>query len=335
MSRIYISGSGWAAPPNLISNDFFERLDIGTTAEWIEQRTGIKSRYSVLDEQQLSALRNGTTVAMLRSAGEISPMHELADRAWQNLQASYPARDQGSRVIISGTSVPDFDIPASAAIIAHHLGITAAAAFDVNSACSSFVADLLVASKLLQSNAFQCATLFNVERYTMRMDYSDRRSSILFGDGAAVTELVRADDHSGLEVVDCFLESDPEGHGQVVIPVDGCFWQNGAAVQRFAITRTCDATRRILERNKLSIQDVRYFIGHQANLRMLQSACAKLGLAQEQHLYNIDVHGNQGGAGAPTVLAQNAHRFEPGDLVVVTVVGSGLSWGSALLRYHG
>ena len=103
-------------------------------------------------------------------------------------------------------------------------------------------------------------------------------------------------------------------------------------MQKFAISQTLKATQVILERNKLTIDDIAFFTGHQANLRMVQSVATRLGLSAEQHLYNVDKYGNQGAAGAPAVLSANWERFQSGDLIVVTVVGSGLTWGSALLR---
>ena len=233
--------------------------------------------------------------------------------------------------VIAGTSVPDWDIPANACAIAAGIGLECAA-FDVNSACSTFVVDLHVARGLLTNEMARTVAVFNPERYTTRLDYTDRASCVLFGDSASAAILETASDAEGLELVDTVVHSSPAGFEHVKIPDSGCFSQNGHAVQKFAVTRTVQVFHEIVERNGLSQSDVAYFIGHQANYRMLTSACQKNGINESQHLFNVDVRGNQGAAGASSVLSSNWERFRSGDHVVVAVVGSGLTWGAALLR---
>ena len=163
------------------------------------------------------------------------------------------------------------------------------------------------------------------------MNYEDRNSCVLFGDGCAAA-VIESGDQEGLEVLDTYIASDPKDYELVKIPDGECFSQNGKAVQKFAISKTLEATRCILERNNLKPTDVDYFTGHQANLRMVSSAAERLGLDDSKHLYNVDEFGNQGSAGAPAVLSMNWDRFKSGDLIVIAVVGSGLTWGSALFR---
>ena len=236
-------------------------------------------------------------------------------------------------LVISGSSIPDYDIPANACIICESLGIDAMA-FDANSACSSFVTNLLLASSLIKAKQYRNAAIFNIERYSTRLDFSDRSSSILFGDGATSTIIETIDDDSpkGIEIIDLMMESDPRGASYVTIPVDEPFRQNGSVVQKFAISKTVEASSKILLKNQLTAKDVDYFIGHQANLRMLQSAVARLDISQTKHLYNVDQHGNQGAAGAPSVISAHWNRFKSGDMILIAVVGSGLTWGAALLR---
>jgi len=184
----------------------------------------------------------------------------------------------------------------------------------------------------MQTGSTKATAIFNVERYSTRLDFKDRKSCILFGDSAAASILEVSDDAPGLEVMDTIVHSTPSGFNQVKIPDGGHFDQNGAAVQKFAVTKTLEVTHEILERNKLKIKDITWFIAHQANLRMLTYAAEHLGVPPSRHLYNVDVRGNQGGAGAPTVLSSNWERFKRGDLIVVPVVGSGLTWGAALFK---
>lgn len=330
--KIVITGMGHYVPPHRIPNSFFDSLGIDSSGEWIADRTGIEARFSVLTEADIRNLRNRiTTVALMSKEGRLMTLAEMGKKAWESALEGYHADTFNPELAICGTSVPDYEIPANAAAIAGTLGLSATS-FDVNSACSSFVVDLEVACSLLAQKAYATATIFNVERYSLRLNFNDRNTCVLFGDGASCAFLETGDDLEGLEVIDVIVRSDPKGFDLVKIPTFDFFSQKGSAVQRFAIERTCEITLELLKRNHLTTSDVAYFAGHQANLRMLQSAATRLGVTPAQHLYNVNTHGNQGAVGAPSVLATHWDRFNTGDYVVVAVVGSGLTWGSALLR---
>ncbi len=329
---MWIDAIGHHHPANRIDNHFFDGLGIGSDAGWVEDRTGIKSRRSVLLPETIRAVKEGTIdLASLRTQNQVQSIASLSRSAWIDLtsRATHITCDDID-LVICGTSIPDFDIPANACPIAAEIGFNCAA-FDVNSACSSFVVDLHVARSLLATGAYHNIAIFNPERYSLRMNYSDRSSAVLFGDGcSAVT--VRAKSGEGLRVVDTVIHSDPAHYSNVAIEDGGHFHQRGNAVQKFAISRTIECTRQILKNNKLTADDLDYFIGHQANLRMVSSAAARLGIPEHKHLHNVEEFGNQGAAGAPCVLSMNWHRFRSGDKIVVSVVGSGLTWGAALLE---
>ena len=335
MDPVAIAAIGHFHPSQKLDNDFFDELDIGSSSDWIRDVTGIESRRSVLSHDQIKALKAGATSwEKLHSEGTVATIADMSVPAWQMMQERLPTPLPADAIdmVICGTSVPDFDIPANASTIASRLAIRALA-FDLNSACSSFVADVHAARALISVGAQRSAAIFNVERYTGRVNFNDRSSCVLWGDGATAALLKpRRELNRGLEIVDSFMESDPEKFQSVIIPVGGCFSQNGKAVQKFAITRTVEITRRILERNNLTTADIRWFVGHQANLRMLTTATDMLKLPPERHLFNVDQRGNQGGAGAPAVLSANWDRYQPGDLIAVSVVGAGLTWGALLLR---
>lgn len=334
--NIVITSMGHYHPENLIPNAFFESLDIGSDTQWVVERTGIESRASVLPEEQLRKLaENPDHIRTLRAEGGFESIGSMGAKAFAKLKSRLSAESQESLPaeldgIICGTSVPDYDIPANAATIADAIGV-ATTAFDVNSACSSFIVNLHTARGLLASGLHKSLALFQPERYSIRLDYRDKASCILFGDGCAASAVTRGATE-GLEVLDTIVASDPQKFDTVKLPVDQCFSQNGKAVQKFAITRTIQVVQELLERNSLTSSDLSYFIGHQANLRMINSACDRLGLPPEKHLYNVDTLGNQGGAGAPCVLSMNWDKLRKGDTVAVAVVGSGLTWGGALLR---
>ncbi|MDD9951759.1 MAG: ketoacyl-ACP synthase III [Zetaproteobacteria bacterium] len=329
-----ITGMGFAHPRHQITNTFFEGLGIDASAAWIDARTGILNRYSVLSETQLRRLRRGEETAhTLRQKGEVPTIADLAAQAWNELSGRQPSFEQYTPdLLICGTSVPDTFIPSNASLIADRLGWSSVV-MDCNTACSSFVTNVQIAHGLMAAGAYTEIAIANPERYTLHLDYSDRRSSFLFGDGAALTVCSAEPNARGLQLVDIIVESDPSGHGLVQIPVHGTFDQNGSRVQKFAIGKTLEVSRKLLAKQDLDVRDIHYFIGHQANLRMLRTACEKLGVSESSHLYNVDTHGNQGGAGAAIVLASHWHRFQPGDLILVAVVGSGLTWGAALFRF--
>lgn len=330
-----ITGMGYAHPEHRIPNTFFDRLEIGSSGEWIKEKTGIGNRYSVLSMEQLARLHSGDETAhTLRQKNEIPRIEELSLAAWNHLSSNHSHfTDWVPELLICGTSVPDYFIPSNAAVIAAKLGWNSVA-MDCNTACSSFVSNLQLAAGQVLAGYYENVCIVNPERYTAYLDYSDRRSCFLFGDGAAISTISVNPAASGLRLIDVLVESDPSGFELVQIPVHSTFYQNGSRVQKFAISKTCEVSRKILSQNGFKTQDVDYFVGHQANLRMLKSSCEKLGVEQKRHLYNVDTHGNQGGAGAAIVLATNWHKFKPGDLILVAVVGSGLTWGAALFKFQ-
>jgi 3-oxoacyl-[acyl-carrier-protein] synthase-3 len=332
-SAVYIHALGHYHPETVVDNSFFEELDIGSDSAWVVERTGIQARRSVLQKDDIRALRRGeTTLEKLRSEGRVMTIATMSEPAWALLRERYPDLNPAAiDAVICGTSIPDFDIPANASTIADRLGLNCLS-FDANSACSSFVLNLHLARNLIRSGAHRKVALFNPERYSLRMDFSDRNSCILFGDGCSAAIVSDQAKPGSLKIIDTIIVSDPSGHDLVKIPDSECFSQNGKAVQKFAISKTLETTYSILERNQLTAKDITYFTGHQANLRMVTSAAERLGFSNEQHLHNVEALGNQGAAGAPSVLSMHWDRFKSGDLIVLAVVGSGLTWGSALLQ---
>jgi 3-oxoacyl-[acyl-carrier-protein] synthase-3 len=330
---MFIYSMGHYFPENVLDNKFFDKLDIGSAADWIEERVGIVERRSVLTPQQISELRHGRiNRAQLKDQGAIESIASMSEKSWKMAMNRTHIVSEDIDTVIGGTSVPDDDIPASGCAISAHLGMERVRGFDVNSACSTFVVQCHVMRGLMLSGMTKEGAIFCSERYTTRVDYSDRRNSILFGDSsitAAVSSKHRPD---SLKVVDSLVESAPSGWEHIHLPDGKFFHQNGAAVQKFAITKTIAAAQDILARNKLTAADAQWFIGHQANYRMLTSAMEKMGVPPEKHLYNVVDRGNQGACGAPSVLSQNWDRYKAGDYIVIAVVGAGLTWGSLLLQ---
>lgn len=332
--ELVITGMGHDHPEQALDNQFFADLQIGSSADWVEERTGIQNRYSVLDAATIIALRKGeASLQSLRQAGKVPSIAQLAVKPWHQAHQRATSFPTHPELLICGTSIPDYYIPANASVIAASLGLSCTT-LDAHTACSSFVSNLAIAKGLLADGLFASAALFNIERYTLAMNYQEKSSCVLFGDGAAVTLLEKGRRKSGLKVLDVLLRSDPSGYDCVSIPAGGLFSQAGSRVQKFAISKTCEISEEILAKNHLISQDLAYFVGHQANLRMLTSACQRLNIPASKHLYNVATHGNQGAAGAPAVLSSQWPHLKAGDLVLVAVVGSGLTWGAALLQFQ-
>jgi 3-oxoacyl-[acyl-carrier-protein] synthase III len=219
-------------------------------------------------------------------------------------------------------------IPSEACRIAHALGIEAPA-LDINSACSSFGAQLHLLASMNPLPKF--VLVVNPENTTRVVDYGDRSAAVLWGDAtsAAIVAIVSADVPSRLKIVATMLNSSPAGWGQVTVPRFGHFAQNGSAVQRFAIKTTLLCLEQLLpaarERAAKTGGEVK-FIGHQANGLMLDSVIRRAEIAPQNHFHNVFDFGNTGAAGAPSVLSGAWEKLVDGDTVVLVVVGSGLTW---------
>lgn len=334
---LFVTAMGHHVPSNVLDNAFFDSLDIGSDAQWIEDRVGIRERRSVLRPEEIRALRFGEiTRDDLFQAGRIMTFGQMGAKSWDLAmqRAGLRTEDLHADAVIGGTSVPDSDIPSHACYAARDSKLKTGYAYDTNSACSTFAVQLQTMRGAFAIGSAKTGAIFGAERYTTRVDYSDRKGCILFGDSAYAAWIESSPRGKCLEVIDTMIESSPEGADTIRMLDGKPFEQDGQAVQKFAILKTVSAAQAIMERNALKVSDVSWFVGHQANLRMLTSAAQRIGIAPERHLYNVDFHGNQGGAGAPVTLSQNWDRYRDGDVIVMSVVGSGLTWGSVLFRVY-
>ncbi len=322
---LYVHGVAHFHPENEISNAFLESLDIGTSDAWILERVGIHSRRTVLPLDYLRRTRNadvqaGHQAALLDNAETGARAARLALR-----RAGLAPADIG--MVVAGGCCADRAIPPDACRIADLLGIQAPA-FDLNSACSSFGAQLHMLRTMQDLPDF--VLVVNAENTTRVVDYRDRAAAVLWGDGSAAT-IVSRRIPARCRLVQSSLASAPSEWRAVTIPRFGHFTQSGSVVQRFAIRTTVSSVLRLLpdaeERSARTGGRLR-FIGHQANLLMLQAAVRGAGLHEEQHWHNVERFGNTGAAGAPSVLSEHWCELEAGDTVLMVVVGAGLSWAS-------
>ena len=322
---LFLHGMGHFHPENVLDNRFFEELDIGTNDEWITERVGIRERRTVLPLEYIKATRN----ADVRAGQEAARYSNVETGRRAALAAMSRAGVAPSDVgmVVAGGCCPDAAIPAEACRVAEALGIDAPA-FDVSSACSSFAAQISLLGAMRGLPRF--VLVVNAENTTRVVDYRDRASAVLWGDGTSAA-IVSTTEPSRLRVVETTLASRPAGASLVTIPRFGHFGQDGAAVQRFAIKTTLDCLERMLPAARARLArtgGALRFVGHQANLLMLENVVKRAELAPNEHWSNVVDRGNTGAAGAPSVLSERWDELGDGDVVVLVVVGSGLTWSS-------
>ncbi len=327
---LWIHSIGHFHPENEITNRFLEELGIGTTEAWILEHVGIRSRRTVLPLSYIRSTYNQNlreaAAAALYSNAETGCRAALQAIARAGLSAS----DIG--LVIAGGCAPDTTTPAEASSIAGAVGIEAPC-FDIGAACSTFVAQLHALRSMQPDALPDFVLLVVVENTTRVVDYRDRRTAVLWGDGSAAA-VVSARHPGPVAVLHTSLYSKPQGADKVRIPRYGHFAQDGPAVQKFAIRHSVAALRDLQQRFAHVPPSRFHFIGHQANRVMLDAICRAAGIAPERHHHNVCEFGNTGAAGGPTVLSQRWHQFQPGDHVALVSVGSGLTWGSAMLRFE-
>jgi 3-oxoacyl-[acyl-carrier-protein] synthase-3 len=325
---LYLHGLGHFHPENEISNAFLEQLDIGTTEAWIVERVGILSRRTVLPLDYIRRTRN----VDLRAAAEAAvysnaEMAEFAARIAVK-RAGIAMSDIG--MVICGSSAPDMLSPADACNVARRLELEVPA-FDVNSACTSFFVPVHLLAMMRPERMPRFILMVVPESLTRSVDYRDRTTAVLWGDGAAAAVLSLTEPGRA-QIGATLLDSSPSGNEKVTVPRDGYFQQDGQAVQKFAVKRTAESLKRLRAESEEPARQFG-FVGHQANLRMLESVCKLCQIPPERHFCNVASFGNTAAAGSPSVISMNWERWTARDDLGVVGVGAGLTWGGYLLRF--
>ncbi len=305
-SSARVTGWGAALPEKVVTNvDLEATLD--TTDQWIVERTGIRERRI-----------GGTTTGLAVEAGRLAL--ERAGRTGADVD-----------LVLLATCTPDQAMPASAASVQHALGITGGA-FDLNAACSGFVYGLVAADGFLRTG-MERVLLVGAETMSTIVDWDDRGTAILFGDGAGAVVLERGEGPGRLLGWD--LGSD--GSLRHILEADrgGTIQMDGPEVFRRAVRIMVESAERALERAGITIADVALFVPHQANTRIIDSAVARLGISADQVANNLATTGNTSAASIPLALAEaaDAGRLQPGDRVLMVGFGAGMSWASAVLEW--
>jgi 3-oxoacyl-[acyl-carrier-protein] synthase-3 len=327
---LHLHGVGHFHPENELTNAFFEELDIGTSDEWIVERTGIRSRRTVLPLGYIFETRN-RDVRAASEAADYSTI-ELGRRAAAMAIERAGVDRSEIGLVIAGGSVPEYGTPAEACIVGDGLGISAPC-LDMRSACTTFGAMLWSLSMMRPEKLPPYVLVVVSETVTRSVDYRDRASAVLWGDGAAAAVLSTA--VPGRATIESTtFASDPGGHDKITVPWAGYFAQDGKAVQGFAVRTTSRLLAGLRDDLPEPEADRLIFVGHQANARMLGSVCRRCAIPDDRHLHNVERFGNTASAGSPSVLSEHWEEFRPGDLIGLVGVGAGLSWTSARIRFQ-
>jgi 3-oxoacyl-[acyl-carrier-protein] synthase-3 len=327
---LYLHGLGHAHPDNEIDNRFLESLDIGTDDAWILERVGIRSRRTVLPLDYIRETRNQDT----RTALEVAQWSQADLSARAARMAAERAGVDLARVgmVIAGNSAGDTGTcPAVACHTAGALGLDVPA-FDVASACTSFYVQLHWLSMMQPEKLPDFVLLAVPETLTTTVDYNDRTSAVLWGDGAAAA-LVSTRAPSPVQILGSDVDSRPTALDKVWIPRGGHFTQEGRVVQMFGIKKMRHAVGRLRASYEQEGRAL-HFIGHQANLRMLEQVRDRCEILPERHHTNVEWFGNTGAASAASVVSMLWDKWSPRDDIAVAGVGAGLTWASYLLRWE-
>lgn len=325
---LFLHGLGHAHPRAEITNAFLEELDIGTNDEWILERVGIRSRRSVLPLDYIRDTRNRDPRAALEAA-EFSNA-DLARSAAEMAIARTGIEKADIGLVLAGNSATDTHAPAEACNVAEALGLEVPA-FDVQSACTSFYVQLWMLSLMQPEKLPDYVLLAAPETLTTTVDYRDRASAVLWGDGAAAA-VVSTRHPAPRQVLGNTLESSPAGRAKVIVPRGGHFFQEGRTVQMFGIKRMARCISRLREEYETDGRAF-HFVGHQANLRMLETVRNQCDIAPDRHHQNVEWYGNTGAASAASVISMLWEKWADTDDVAVAGVGAGLTWSSYLVRF--
>ncbi|HSI72872.1 MAG TPA: beta-ketoacyl-ACP synthase III [Fimbriimonas sp.] len=322
-----MQGIGIGVPEKVLTNAELESM-VDTTDEWITQRTGIRERRICSEFETASTLSITASREALERAGMAPEQLDL---------------------IVCGTVTGDMPFPATACLIQEQLGARNAGAFDLGAACAGFIYSTSVAAAMIENGLIDSALVIGVDVLTKFVDWTDRSTCILFGDGAGAIVL-KGEFHTDRGVIDTVLMADGTGSPHINMEVGGSLhplcnpksdqfrrtvFMAGKEVYRFAVNAMGDACCKLLERTGLTPQDIDLFVPHQANIRIIESAARRLELPDEKVFINVHKYGNTSAGSVPIALyeAEKEGRLKKGDVVMTVGFGAGLVWGANVIRW--
>ena len=320
--RAVVIGCGHYLPERVVENAEFEKT-LDTNDEWIRSRSGIERRHFAAEGENTSAMASAAARRALEDAGrEISEVD----------------------AIVVATSTPDLTFPSAATMVQAELGMTSGFAFDVQAVCAGFVYALANANALIVSGQAKRVLVIGAETFSRIMDWTDRSTCVLFGDGAGAL-LLEAQDGTGAPADRGILATDLNSDGRYrdLLYVDGgvstgttgYLRMQGNQVFRHAVEKLAATANTAMERAGVEAQDVDWIVPHQANIRIIQGTAKKLNLPMDRVVVTVQDHGNTSAASIPLALSVGRERgqIKQGDLIVTEAIGGGLAWGSVVLRW--
>lgn len=320
-----ITAVGAYVPDFVLSNEVLETM-VETNDEWITSRTGIKER-RVLKEKG-----KGTSF--------------LAIKAAKNLLERGNINPEEIDLVIMATTTPDMPVAATGVYVASQIGAKNAFAYDLQAACSSFLYGMSNAAAYIESGRYKKILLIGADKMSSIIDYTDRATCIIFGDGAGA--VLFEPNHEGLGLQDELLKSDGIGRDYLKIDAGGSIlpssketvenrqhfvFQDGKTVFKYAVSGMADVSEKIMQRNNLTKEDVNWLIAHQANKRIIDATANRMDLDESKVLVNIQKYGNTTSATLPLLLSDFEHKFKKGDTLIFAAFGGGFTWGSIYLKW--
>ena len=313
-------------PQKTLSNQELEKM-VDTSNEWILSRTGIENRHIVSDGEATSDMCSQIANQLLEKSGKSAEDIDL---------------------ILVATSTPDFLVVSTAALVQDKIGAKNAWGYDIVAACTGFVYAMETGAKFIESGSYNNVIVIGADTMSSIIDYTDRNTCVIFGDGGGGVMLEPTQEETG--IIDSILHIDGSGHKYLTVPAGGSanpasketldnkmhyVYQDGKTVYKFAVKNMANVSKKILDNNKLQGSDVKLFIPHQANRRIIDAAAKRCGLKDEQVLVNINKYGNTTAGTIPIALdeAVETGRLNKNDLLLLAAFGGGFTWGSMLIRW--
>jgi len=308
---VEITGVGKFIPERTLTNADLEKI-LDTSDEWITTRTGIKERHIAEEWEKASDLALKASEEAIKNAGINK----------KNIDA-----------VIVATSTPDMIFPSTGCFLADKLGLSKPMAFDISAACSGFIYGLTIANSFLKSGQFKNILVVGAEVFSQIIDWSDRSTAVIFGDGAGAVVLSKTDSES--DILSAEMKSDGSHWTSLNCPVGEKLRMKGRETFKLAIKSMETASKKALEKAGLTLDDIKLVIPHQANIRIINALAERLNLPEEKVYSNIHKYGNTSAASIPIALydAISEGKVNKGDNLLLTAFGGGLTWGSVVLRY--
>lgn len=320
-----ITGVSAYVPDYILTNQELETM-VDTNNEWIMSRSGISERRILKDKDKATAFMAAEAAKKLLEKKNLSPLD--------------------IDLIIVATVTPDHQYPATANIVSDMIGATNAWGFDIQAACSSFIYALTTATKFIETGTHKKILVIGADKMSSIIDYTDRATSILFGDGAGAVLLEPTNDGTG--ILDSRMYSDGSGKKYLYQPAGGSLHpstietvtnkqhfvaMDGQPVFKIAVIKMADVAAEMMERNNLQADDIAFLVPHQANKRIIEATANRMGISMDKVMLNIQKYGNTTSATLPLCLAEWEHQLKKGDNLVLTTFGAGFTWGGIYLKW--